>query len=153
MNSDVNELARAILKKPLEECTAGDLQQAAEQYPYFGPIQLLLAKKISASTDVDENNSASYEEQLQKASLYFQNRVWLHHLLNNDGNNNPDRPDPIVTGNEILSQPDEHNISVEIDKDQNTEDEIIRELPKEELIDQELAPVEVPESNLAPLEM
>src|SRR5437868_2806497 len=85
MNSDANELARAVLKKPLQECSIEELQQIAEQYPYFGPAQLLLAKKISDSTHDTAANSIQYEEQVQKASLYFQNRVWLDHLLDNNG--------------------------------------------------------------------
>jgi len=84
MNSDVDELARAVLKKSLHECSVEELQQIADQHPYFGPIQLLLATKIAALSGDGEDHSAQYEEQVQKASLYFQNRVWLDHLLNND---------------------------------------------------------------------
>src|SRR6476469_3638269 len=87
MNSDVNELAWAVLKKPLTECSMEELQQIAEQFPYFGPVQLLLAKKISDSHSSTDENSNQFDEQVQKASLYFQNRVWLDHLLDNNNGN------------------------------------------------------------------
>ncbi|MDP4262022.1 MAG: hypothetical protein Q8941_05775 [Bacteroidota bacterium] len=78
MNIAFNEVAMAVLKRPLQDCSLTELQQLADQYPYFGPAHLLLAKKLQ------EENPASYEEQVQKTSLYFQNRLWLHHLLNDN---------------------------------------------------------------------
>jgi hypothetical protein len=89
MNSDVDELALAVLKKPLQECSLEELQELTEKYPYFGPAQFLLAKKFSEPSLYSDNDPAHYEEQVQKASLYFQNRVWLHHLLNNDESSAP----------------------------------------------------------------
>jgi hypothetical protein len=88
MNIAVNELANALFKKPLQECSVEELQQLAQQYPYFGPAQLLLAKKLSLLSNGQNDNSLLYEDQLQKTSLYFQNRVWLHHLLNGGNNIN-----------------------------------------------------------------
>ncbi len=84
MNAAVNEIANAIFKKPLQECSLEELQQLSQQFPYFGPVQLLLAKKLSPE---EEDDPELYEGQVQKTSLYFQNRVWLHHLLNDEGNN------------------------------------------------------------------
>jgi len=83
MNPFIDELSRVVLKRPLQDCTIDELQRLIDEYPYFGPAQLLLAKKLAEeSTD----NSSDYKEQVQKASLYFQNRVWLDHLLNDSFN-------------------------------------------------------------------
>jgi hypothetical protein len=100
MNFPVYELANAVFKKPLQECSIEELQQLAQQYPYFGPAQLLLAKKLSLLSNGQDDNSLLYEEQLQKTSLYFQNRVWLHHLLNEGNNSNPGTDHPAVTEKE-----------------------------------------------------
>jgi hypothetical protein len=78
MNIAFNEVAIAVLKRPLQDCSLDELQQLVIQYPYFGPAHLLLAKKLQ------DENASSYEEQVQKTSLYFQNRLWLHHLLNDN---------------------------------------------------------------------
>jgi hypothetical protein len=79
MNTAIDQLAMTVFKKSLDECSADEIRQMAHQYPWFGPGQLLLAKKLQTG------NSLLYEEQVRKTSLYFQNRLWLHHLLNDAG--------------------------------------------------------------------
>jgi hypothetical protein len=79
MTIPADELTLVIFNKPLQQCGIEELQQLAEQYPYFGPAHLLLSQKLQ------QENAASYEQQVQSTSLYFQNRLWLHHLLNKDG--------------------------------------------------------------------
>jgi hypothetical protein len=76
VSNPVNELAKNILKKSLEECSEAELQQLINQYPYFGPARLLFAKKLQ------EENSPSLGEEVQTTSLYFSNRLWLQYLLN-----------------------------------------------------------------------
>lgn len=79
MNVAVDELARSIANKnSFTEFDETELQQLASRYPYFGPLQLLLTKKMK------ETASPLYEKQLQKTFLYFQNSLWLRHLLNTD---------------------------------------------------------------------
>ncbi len=80
MNSTVNEITKSITGRPsLFECSIDELQQLTSQYPFFAPAKFLLAKKMK------ENNSFLFEEQIQKASIYFQNPIWLDHLLNDTG--------------------------------------------------------------------
>jgi tetratricopeptide (TPR) repeat protein len=80
MNPLICQLVQSVLKKKsLDECSIQELQQLADQYPYFGAAQLLLAEKMKSE------NSSQYKEQLQKASLFFQNPLWLDHLLNDTG--------------------------------------------------------------------
>jgi hypothetical protein len=76
MNVAVNDLAISVFKKPLAECSVADLKQLASQFPWFGPAQILYAKKLQAGSPT------LYEDQVQKTILYFENRLWLHHLLN-----------------------------------------------------------------------
>lgn len=80
MNNLIEQLVKSIFKKNSpSECSNEELQQLLNQYPYFGPAQLLLAEKMRSE------NNPQYEDQLQKTSLYFQNPLWLDHLLNNTG--------------------------------------------------------------------
>lgn len=85
MSPAIDELSMAVLKKSLQHCSMEELERLARDHPYFGPVQLLLAKKISLEHN---DNAPSYKEQVQKASLYFTNRLWLDLLLNEPGNDN-----------------------------------------------------------------
>ena len=77
MNFTVNEITNSITGKPsLSECTVDELRQLASQYPFFGPVQFLFVKKLK------EEDSWQLKEQIQKASLYFENPLWLDYLLN-----------------------------------------------------------------------
>lgn len=81
MNPLINQLVQSVLKKKsLDECSMQELQQLADQYSYFGIAQLLLTEKMKSE------NPSQYKEELQKTSLYFQNPLWLDHLLNDTGN-------------------------------------------------------------------
>jgi hypothetical protein len=75
MNNAINELVRSIVKKnSLAECSVSELQKLTTQYPYFGPVQFLLAKKLK------EENSSQYAKQSQKAILYFQDDLWFDYV-------------------------------------------------------------------------
>ena len=52
-----------------------DISTIVKEYPFFSPAQFLLALKQK------KDNSYNYQYQLQKASLYFSNQVWLNYLL------------------------------------------------------------------------
>lgn len=51
-----------------------ELEDLTRQYPYFGPAQFLLAEKLKAE------NSPKYEQQSQKAILFFQDHLWFEYL-------------------------------------------------------------------------
>ena len=75
MNNAINELVRSIVKKnSLAECSVSELQRLTTQYPYFGPVQFLLARKLK------EENSSQYARQSQKAILYFQDDLWFDYV-------------------------------------------------------------------------
>jgi hypothetical protein len=54
-----------------------DLQQIANEFPFFAPAQFLLALKQK------EQSSYSYNGQIQKAALHFSNPLWLQYQLHN----------------------------------------------------------------------
>jgi hypothetical protein len=79
MNDRINKLVQSVLgKNSLGECSLSELEELAEKHPYFGAAQLLLAKKLQ---DVDE---VKYTRQVEKASLFFHNPLWLNNLLNDN---------------------------------------------------------------------
>jgi len=80
MNSAVNEITKSIIGKiSLYESDTDELQQLTSLYPFFGPAQFLLAKRLK------QENSPLFSKQIQKASLYFKNPVWFDHLLSDTG--------------------------------------------------------------------
>ncbi len=81
MNAQINQLVKSLLRKDtLEQCSLQELEQFADRHPYFGAAQLLLTKKLQLE------NPARYDEQLQKTFLFFNNPMWVEHLLNETGN-------------------------------------------------------------------
>lgn len=78
MSKAIDELVLSVLKKPLAECSLPELRHLTNHYPWFSAAQVLYAKKLQVV------NTALYEEQVQKTSLYFQNRLWLDHILNDN---------------------------------------------------------------------
>jgi hypothetical protein len=79
MNSAVNELTRSVVdKNSIHECSVNELEELTRQYPYFGPAQFLLAEKLK------QENSPKYEQQSQKAILFFQDHLWFDYLSRKD---------------------------------------------------------------------
>lgn len=62
-------------KEQLTECSEDELRQMVRLYPYFGPAQLLLAKK---EKEEKQEDAAQYRE---KASLFVPNRLWFDELM------------------------------------------------------------------------
>jgi hypothetical protein len=80
MQNLLHKLIFSLFKKDsLQQCRVEELEQLAEQYPYFSTAQLLLSLKMK---QIEESR---YGQQLQKASLYFDNPLWLHHLVSEAG--------------------------------------------------------------------
>jgi hypothetical protein len=75
MNILVDDLARAVLKKPIADCSIDELRRLCQQYPYFGPIHIIYTQKLKQQDD------SLLNVQLQKTSLYFTNPLWLDYLL------------------------------------------------------------------------
>lgn len=62
--------------RDLSQVEEESLAKLANSYPYFTPVQFLLASKLK------ETNSSIFTTQAQKTGLYFTNPYWLHYLLN-----------------------------------------------------------------------
>jgi len=83
MNGQIDQLVRSLLEKDsLDQCSLEELEQFASRHPYFGAAQLLLTKKLQVE------NSAQYDEQLQKTFLFFHNPLWVQQLLDDTGRAN-----------------------------------------------------------------
>ena len=79
MNAPVNEITKSLTGKlSLRDCSVDELQQLVNKYPFFGPAQLLFAKKLK------DQNTSSDNKHIQRASLFFQNPVWFDHLINDN---------------------------------------------------------------------
>ena len=142
MNFTVNEITNSIAGKPsLSECTVEELRQLTHQYPFFGPAQFLFVKKMQ------EDGAWQLKEQIQKTSLYFQNPLWLDHLLKTNFTNPADEaiqkealmPEPAaqmeipVTHEEVVDQTmitREPSITQSERKEEENQPELMVEMPK-----------------------
>lgn len=141
MNSTVDEITKSITGRlSLFECDIDELQQLTSQYPFFAPAKFLLAQKMK------EKKSFLFEEQIQKASIYFQNPVWLDHLLNdpqvdqNYAEVKKEEPPFVLqaemeipaTHEEVVDQikTEEDEEIAEDEEEQNNQPELSIELPK-----------------------
>jgi hypothetical protein len=102
MNNAVNDLVRSVIRKnALSECSVSELERLVAQYPYFGPAQFLLAQKLK------EENSPLYEQQYQKAILYFKDHLWFDYLSRNEDINGIIQPAAITEP--VAQQPPAEN--------------------------------------------
>lgn len=61
--------------RELDQVTVDEIEAKCVQYPYFAPLQLLLAQKYKQQQHV------TYAGQAAKTSVYFNNWHWLNELL------------------------------------------------------------------------
>lgn len=137
MNLAVNELIQSIAGKPsLRDCSLHELQQLTNQYPFFGPAQFLLVKKLK------EENSSLLKEYVGKVGLYFQDSLWYHQLLHEpigklkfEENKKEEEPaswpaaaiEPPVTFEEVVDQTED---AVAENQEQHPQPELLVEIPK-----------------------
>ncbi len=65
----------------LTDVSTDKLRQVVEQYPYYGAVSFLLAKKLFFTDEADKQKA------LHKAALHFSNELWLNYNLNDDSVN------------------------------------------------------------------
>lgn len=76
MNSTMTQLTHSLTgKASLAELSLSELQQLAGQYPYWGPVQVLIAGKLA------QDNAAGLDVQLERSMLYMANPLRLKQLL------------------------------------------------------------------------
>lgn len=83
-------------KDSLEDIPVGKLEEMTAQYPYFATGHFLLSKKLKQA------GSESFRSTLQKTNLYFNDTLWLHHLLEDD-HGHPDEPGSAINITDLPS--------------------------------------------------
>ena len=166
MNPSTDRVLRYLAgNENIENISIDELQNLADEHPYFAVAQFLLAKKLKVE------KSSRFLRQVQKTNLYFSNPYWLHYQLSNEAWNK------IVAGeNDALGQkiknaqlapaphPDEHKTgqSIELDEhrtqDHNTGDDMNRRETKadaessgDKLQDETLEKTDQPQEEIASL--
>ena len=81
----------------LDDCSIEELRAILRQYPYFTPVQLLLAEKLKSA------GNPSYQEEVQNLSLHFNNPLWLDYLLNGYSEEQVSQNESTRTADEELS--------------------------------------------------
>lgn len=148
MNIPVNEITKSLTGKlSLRDCSVDELQQLANKYPFFGPAQLLFAKKLK------DQNTSSDNKSIQKASLFFQNPVWFDHLIN-------DKTDCTII--EKKEEPVVFTVSTEMETPATVEEVVDQTYPhkkqeEEETDDEEVAledqpALEIPKLKIEPID-
>lgn len=148
MNIPVNEITKSLTGKlSLRDCSVDELQQLVNKYPFFGPAQLLFAKKLK------DQNTSSDNKSIQKASLFFQNPVWFDHLIN-------DKTDCTII--EKKEEPVVFTVSTEMETPATVEEVVDQTYPhkkqeEEETDDEEVAledqpALEIPKLKIEPID-
>lgn len=109
MNTRVNELAFAILKKNIDECSNDELRQLCVRFPYFAPLQLIYAQKLKSVI----GEATASARQLQKTGLYFSNPLWLEYLLSDPATIVKTKAAPVVTTESVFQEAEVMNANPE----------------------------------------
>lgn len=93
MNPSMTQLSTALTSKTdLAQLSLSELQQLAGQYPYWGPVQVLIAGKLA------QEGSEELNDQLERSMLYLTNPLRLQQLL---------KPEPFLTPDDDTDAADE----------------------------------------------
>ena len=130
MNAAIDQLARSLTdKNSLSECSIEELQSLSVQYPFFGPVHFLLSQRLKKA------DPATFEKQIQKTSLFFQNSLWLQYL--NDNYVIADTIQPEETGETFQETPQVHEVLPEEKADDVTAHEEQESEPTTEVAEPE----------------
>jgi hypothetical protein len=89
----MTQLSTALTgKTDLAQLSLSELQQLAGQYPYWGPVQVLIAGKLA------QEGSDELNDQLERSMLYLVNPLRLQQLL---------KPEPFLTMDDDTDATDE----------------------------------------------
>jgi hypothetical protein len=79
MSERIHALTQLVLGKPsLKDCDLHEIRAVANRYPYFAPAQFLLLEKLK------EEEAPGYDQQLQKAVLYYHNPLAFEYFISAD---------------------------------------------------------------------
>lgn len=123
----------------LSQFSTGELESMIEKFPYFEQAHVLLAKKYQ------QENSPKFDQQLQLAALYIQDRELLYNLFNDRNAIVPSVEAELVK----TVEPQEGQREI-VTQQQNTEPVTVTELPTEQKETQEqTTTTETPETAIA----
>jgi hypothetical protein len=124
MTNRFDALTQQLFQKSIADCSLEELENLANDYPYFAPAQYILLAKLK---DADNNG---YQAQLQKAILYYHDPIVFDHFLNKEDYDvdftSLDVPKTLPAENRIEVLPEQ-----EIQKD--TREENLSEIQEPEL--------------------
>src|SRR5947209_1618460 len=79
MSEKKHVLAQQLFgKSSIEECTLQEAKKLVQRYPYFAPARYLLLEKLRME------GSSEYEEQLQKAVLYYPDPLEFDYFISSN---------------------------------------------------------------------
>ncbi len=123
MNPDFDHLLQKIFRAGrLEETDVLNMEQLAGEYPYFAPLQYLLAKKYR------QLNYEAYKSQITKTAIFFSNPHWLNDLLLSDEEadlKDEDTGEHIVEEQTLHIPPSEPNVAVSVPEVVSEENNIV----------------------------
>lgn len=76
--SYINVLSNTLFSKTFNACSIDELEEVYSKFPSSAALQFLYTKKLNAT------GSADFNQQLQKALLYYKNPLLINNLLNNN---------------------------------------------------------------------
>ena len=80
MNPDMDNFMQKFFQaNRLEEADVMNIEQLVRQYPFYAPLQYILAKKYRQVDNIQ------YKHQITKTAIFFSNPHWLNDLLLSDG--------------------------------------------------------------------
>lgn len=131
MSNRFDLLTQQLFQKNINDCSIGELQNLARQYPYFAPAQYALVKKL------EQTNSAEYTDQLQKTILYYHNPIAFDQFINEESyaltlepieEVLPEYSEPELNQDEVIAHAEpvnEEEIEVEAKEDEALKDELL----------------------------
>ena len=76
MTNRFDVLTQQLFQKNIDDCSVEELQDLANEYPYFAPAQYALLLKLKGT------DHTAYQSQLQKAILYYHDPLVFDHFVN-----------------------------------------------------------------------
>jgi len=131
MSERIHALAFQLFgKSSLDECELSEIQQLADQHPYFAPAAFLLLQKLKRT------NSESYNAQLQKAVLYYHNPLEFERFINSDRfytelSFKEKTEEPIITDTIIPANTPEEVVLLEAPPQQSFQEQITDAIPEQ----------------------
>jgi len=126
LSSSENIVNRLTGKSSFHDVETAELEQLARQYPYFGAVQYLLAKKLYLE------NKEEYKTAAQKAALHFVNPIWLRFNLTEAQQNEEEIGNSQISFEQRETLNENEGLVDEFPETDNAENEKLSSLLKEQ---------------------